>query len=389
MTAIALLVTVALLVGTATMYVRSQRRLHESEQQRVRLEERLRLATTAAEEERCRRDEDAERFRHIASDIMAAQASDMRHRNEERLQQVLAPLKADIERFSATVGQCYADEARERFSLQQAIRTLVETNQNIGREARELSQALRGNNRRQGQWGEIVLQTILEKSGLREGHEFTTQASHDTGTDEGERLRLRPDVVVHYPDRRCIIIDSKASLTAFIELTEARDDDERKLAARRHVESVRRHVDMLGAKHYENLAGDETLDFVMMFIPNEAAYLAAMQHDADLWQRAYDKRVLIVSPTHLISALRLISQLWVRDKQTRNTIEIAEAAGRMYDKFSDFVKDLNKIGASLGAAQRAYDAAVNKLSDGKGSLMSRAEKLQEMGAKVSKQLRKE
>lgn len=196
-------------------------------------------------------------------------------------------------------------------------------------------------------------------------------------------------MVVHYPDRRCIIIDSKASLTAFIELTEARDDDERKLAARRHVESVRRHVDMLGAKHYENLAGDETLDFVMMFIPNEAAYLAAMQHDADLWQRAYDKRVLIVSPTHLISALRLISQLWVRDKQTRNTIEIAEAAGRMYDKFSDFVKDLNKIGASLGAAQRAYDAAVNKLSDGKGSLMSRAEKLQEMGAKVSKQLRKE
>lgn len=184
MTAIALLVTVALLVGTATMYVRSQRRLHESEQQRVRLEERLRLAATAAEEERCRRDEDAERFRHIASDIMAAQASDMRHRNEERLQQVLAPLKADIERFSATVGQCYADEARERFSLQQAIRTLVETNQNIGREARELSQALRGNNRRQGQWGEIVLQTILEKSGLREGHEFTTQASHDTGTDE-------------------------------------------------------------------------------------------------------------------------------------------------------------------------------------------------------------
>ena len=386
MTTIILIFLAAMLACTAALFVRSQNRLRESEKERVRLEERLRLTASAAEEERQRREEDGERFRHIASDLMAAQATDLRQRNEERLQQVLAPLKADIERFSATVGQCYSEEARERFSLQQAIRTLVETNQSIGREARELSQALRGNNRRQGQWGEIVLQTILEKSGLREGHEFTTQASHDADADS-DRQRLRPDVVVHYPDNRCIIIDSKASLTAFIDMTEAQTEEQRSMAARRHVESVRRHVDELGAKHYETTAGGETLDFVMMFIPNEAAYMAAMQTDADLWQRAYDKRVLIVSPTHLISALRLISQLWVRDKQTRNTIEIAEAAGRMYDKFSDFVKDLNRIGASLGSTQRAYEAALNKLSDGKGSLLSRAEKLQEMGAKVSKQLR--
>lgn len=386
MTTIIIIILAALLACTAALFICSQNRLRESEQERARLEERLRLTSSAAEEERRRRDEDSERFRHLASDIMASQAADMRQRNEERLQQVLAPLKADIERLSATVGQCYADEARERFSLQQAIRTLVETNQNIGREARELSQALRGNNRRQGQWGEIVLQTILEKSGLREGYEFTTQSSHDAGSDS-DRQRVRPDVVVHYPDNRCIIIDSKASLTAFMDMTEAQTEEQRIMAARRHVESVRRHVDELGAKHYETAVGGETLDFVMMFIPNEAAYMAAMQTDADLWQRAYDKRVLIVSPTHLISALRLISQLWVRDKQTRNTIEIAEAAGRMYDKFSDFVKDLNRIGAALGNTQRAYEAALNKLSDGKGSLLSRAEKLQEMGAKVSKQLR--
>lgn len=328
-------------------------------------------------------------FKNLANEILKQNSMEFKAANEERLSQILDPLKVNLEEFRKTVTETYSTEARERFSLQERIKELVDLNQNISREARELSEALRGDSKVQGDWGEFVLESILEKSGLIKDEEYFIQVTTD---ESGNALRneegknLRPDVVVKYPDGRYVIIDSKVSLTAFVDYVNACDEETKKNCAARHVRSVRGHIDELARKSYQNYVGEAKLDFVMMFIPNEPAYIAAMRLEPTLWQEAYDKNVLIVSPTHLVSGLRLISQLWSRDRYTKNAIKIAEEAGKMYDKFADFTSDMEKIEKALTQTQKAYGDAMNKLTAGKGNLVSRAQKMHALGIKASKQL---
>ncbi len=330
-----------------------------------------------------------ERFKTLANELLAQHTTTLRQQNETRLSEILNPLRDNIEQFKKSINDCYSAEARERFSLEEKIKELIATNQSIGKEAKELSTALRGNSKTQGDWGELVLETILEKSGLTRGVEFTVQ---DTEIMDNEKARaeegrsLRPDVVVHYPDGKAMVIDSKVSLKAFVAFANAETPEEQKRHGQEHLNSVKKHLEELNDKRYQDFLVKNRTDFVMMFIPNEAAYMAAMQLDNTLWQKAYDKRVVIVSPTHLVSALRLISQLWSHDRQTRNAIEIAEMSGKMYDKFAAFVEDMAKIEKALGSASTAYAAAMNKLCTGSGNLVSRAEKLREMGVKATKRL---
>lgn len=355
-------------------------------------EENARLATSLAhfEDERENREQQmTAQFKNLANDILRQNSADFKAQNEQRLEELLSPLRTNLDEFRKTVTETYSSEARERFSLTERIRELVELNNTISREARELTLALRGNNQVQGDWGEMVLETILEKSGLQEGEEYFMQVTND---QRGSALRneagqkLRPDVVVKYPDGRCVIIDSKVSLTAFIEYANAENEKSKDDASARHLKSMRAHIDELARKNYQDYIGEAKLDFVMMFIPNEPAYIAAMRLDPSLWQEAYDRKVLIVSPTHLVSGLRLIEQLWSRDKVTKNAIKIAEDAGKMYDKFADFTKDMDRISSAIANASKAHADAMTKLSTGTGNLVKRAQDLKALGIKAAKQL---
>lgn len=331
------------------------------------------------------------RFRVLANEILKNQATEMQTRNAADIGHLLNPLKDDIERFRRDVTNFYSKESAERFSLQEKIKDLIEANQTIGKEARELSTALRGNSKIQGDWGELILEQILENSGLRKGEEFEVQMQRD---EEGNALQdesghgLRPDVVVRYPGDKVMVIDSKVSLTAFVDYVNADTQEDRERYGKLHLASVMKHISELSEKKYQDYVGKEKLDFVMMFVPNEGAYSAALTLDPGLWQKAYDKRVLIVSPTQLVASLKIVAQLWRHDRQTRNAIDIAERSGAMYDKFVGFVQDMEKIEKSINATQTAYTSAMKKLRDGTGSLITRAEKLRELGVKASKRLPK-
>ena len=355
-------------------------------------EENARLATSLAhfEEDRENREQQmTAQFKNLANDILRQNSADFKAQNEQRLEELLSPLRTNLDEFRKTVTETYSSEARERFSLTERIRELVELNNTISREARELTLALRGNNQVQGDWGEMVLETILEKSGLQEGEEYFMQVTNDqrgTALRNEAGQKLRPDVVVKYPDGRCVIIDSKVSLTAFIEYANAENEKTKDEASARHLKSMRAHIDELARKNYQDYIGEAKLDFVMMFIPNEPAYIAAMRLDPSLWQEAYDRKGLIVSPTPLVSGLRLIEQLWSRDKVTKNAIKIAEDAGKMYDKFADFTKDMDRISSAIANASKAHADAMTKLSTGTGNLVKRAQDLKALGIKAAKQL---
>ena len=367
--------------------------LGKSREENSSLSTRLLLQQQENETRERRREEQEkameERFKNLANEILRQNTADLKIQNEERLNEILSPLKNNIDEFRKTVTDTYNNEARERFSLSERIRELVALNQTISKQAKDLSDALRGDSKVQGDWGEMVLESILEKSGLQKDEEYFTQATTD---ENGNTLRnedgslLRPDVVVKYPDGRFVVIDSKVSLTAFVDYANADDEDGRNGAAIRHIRSVKKHVDELAKKRYQEYIGEAKLDFVMMFIPNEPAYIAAMRLEPTLWQDAYDRHVLIVSPTHLVSGLKLIAQLWSRDRHTKNAIAIAEEAGKMYDKFADFTKDMERIEKALGSTRKAYDDAMTKLTCGTGNLINRAKKVQEPGAKANKQL---
>lgn len=352
-----------------------------------KLTERIRIT----QQEQKQLQEQAEsQFKLLANEIFEEKSKRFKESSEVRLSEILTPLKENIETFKKTINENYNTESKERHSLNDRIRELIELNQTIGKEAKELTMALKGNSKVQGDWGEMVLENILEKSGLERDREFFVQASTDLDgkvirNDEGRILR--PDILIKFPDEKLLVIDSKVSLTAYLRYINAESTDEQQLNLKQHITSIRSHVNELKVKRYQDYVGGNT-DFVMMFIPNEAAYISAMQFDHNLWQDAYDAGVLIISPTHLISVLKLIHQLWSHDKQTRNAINIAEESGKLYDKFSSFVTDMGKIEKSLNSTHNAFNDAMKKLQTGTGNLITRAEKIKLLGAKASKSLPK-
>ena len=329
-------------------------------------------------------------FKVLANEILQEKSKSFSEMNHERLAEILNPLKERLEGFKKTVEETYNNEARERFSLKEQIKELVERSESIGAEAKQLTHALRGDSKIQGDWGEMILESILEKSGLEKDREYFVQET--LRDEEGHTIqgsdgrKMRPDVIIRYPggENHQMVIDSKVSLTAYVNYVNAEDADEARLALKQHLVSVRKHIDELAGKSYQDYVGKG--DHVMMFIPNEAAYLAAMQADHALWQYAYEKKVLLLSPTNLIAALKLVADLWQRDKQTRNAIDIAEEGGRLYDKFAGFVDDMEKIGKSLNTTAMAYTDAMKKLKTGNGNLIGRVEKLKVMGVKAKKNL---
>lgn len=376
-------------LATANAEIQQLRsKLQQSDIETSRLNENLRFV----EQEKQRLAQESElRFKNLANEILTANSRTFKEQNETRLTEILTPLRENIEQFRKAVTDTYSEEARQRFSLEERIKELITLNQSIGKEAKDLTSALKGNSKVQGDWGEMILEGILEKSGLQEGREYTVQQTKDetgrTLQDESGK-KLRPDIVVNYPNGRHIVIDSKVSLSAYVNYINSEDPDEQNRFAQQHLASVKKHIAELKTKKYQDYVANGKTDFVMMFIPNEAAYITAMQLDRNLWQAAYDQRVLIVSPTQLISALRLVAQLWSHDRQSQNALEIAKAGGRMYDKLVGFVDDMQKIKKSLDQSRDLYNSAMNKLSDGRGSLISQAEKMRDLGAKATKQLPK-
>lgn len=338
------------------------------------------------------REETKAQFKSLAADIFSSQSEKFKEANETRLSEILNPLKDDIKDFKRRVDDTYMNSSKERTLLGEQMKRLMELNMSIGREARDLTEALSGNTKVQGDWGEMVLETILVKSGLVEGENYFVQRTkNDDGTQikNDDNGRLRPDVVVALPDKKCIVIDSKVSLTAYVNYINADNDDDRQRFGKAHLLSVRSHLKELETKRYQDFVGvgnDDRIDYVLMFIPNEHAYMAAMTLDNNLWMEAYEKRVVIISPAHVISTLRLIAQLWTRDKQTKNALKIAEEGGKLYDKFVGFVNDMQTVEQSLGKASEAYASAMSKLHTGRGCIVSKVENLKKLGAKTSKTL---
>ena len=338
------------------------------------------------------REETKAQFKSLAADIFSSQSEKFKAANETRLSEILNPLKEDIKDFKRRVDDTYMNSSKERTLLGEQMKRLMELNMSIGKEARDLTEALSGNTKVQGDWGEMVLETILVKSGLVEGDNYFVQRTkNDDGTQikNDDNGRLRPDVVVALPDKKCIVIDSKVSLTAYVNYINADNEDDRQRFGKAHLLSVRSHLKELETKRYQDFVGvgnDDRIDYVLMFIPNEHAYMAAMTLDNNLWMEAYEKRVVIISPAHVISTLRLIAQLWTRDKQTKNALKIAEEGGKLYDKFVGFVNDMQTVEQSLGKASEAYASAMSKLHTGRGCIVSKVENLKKLGAKTSKTL---
>lgn len=338
------------------------------------------------------REETKAQFKSLAADIFSSQSEKFKEANETRLSEILNPLKEDIKDFKRRVDDTYMNSSKERTLLGEQMKRLMELNMSIGKEARDLTEALSGNTKVQGDWGEMVLETILVKSGLVEGENYFVQRTkNDDGTQikNDDNGRLRPDVVVALPDKKCIVIDSKVSLTAYVNYINADNDDDRQRFGKAHLLSVRSHLKELETKRYQDFVGvgnDDRIDYVLMFIPNEHAYMAAMTLDNNLWMEAYEKRVVIISPAHVISTLRLIAQLWTRDKQTKNALKIAEEGGKLYDKFVGFMNDMQTVEQSLGKASEAYASAMSKLHTGRGCIVSKVENLKKLGAKTSKTL---
>lgn len=340
---------------------------------------RGRLSAAHAEVRNLRNDES--RFRAIAASVLEESRRSLSADTSERLADILSPLRANIDAFNSVISEKYTREAQERYALTRKIDELAALNASLGKEARQLTDALRSNGKVQGDWGETILLRLMEQAGFVKGREFDVQPNFVTkpGTN------VRPDFVLHLPDRGMMVIDSKASVTAYARLCAATDETERTEAAKAHVKSVRDHVRELAAKKYHELApANCRLEFVVMFIPNDGACIAALQHDPDLWTDAWRQNVVIASPTQFFAMVKLVQQLWLHDAQNRNATEIAEQAARMYDKFAGFLSDMQAVKQRLDQAADAHAAAMNKLSEGRGNLMSRARDLHALGLKTEK-----
>ena len=319
-------------------------------------------------------------FRNLANDILEEKSRQFKQTSRESMEALLKPFGDSITEFKSRVEAIYSDENQQRGALKNEIRNLLDLNRRITEETTNLTNALKGNSKVQGDWGEMILETILESSNLVNGIHYTTQQNFKD--EEGNNLR--PDVVLNLPDSKQIVIDSKVSLTAFVNYVHADDASERDKAMKEHLRSVRAHVDELGCKSYQSLVNSP--DFVIMFIPNEPAFLAALQGDPSIWGDAYRRKVIISSPTNLFALLKIVDDLWKRDNQSKNALAIAREGANLYDKFVGFAETLLDIGKNLDTASRNYEKAMGQLKTGKGNLIARSEKLREMGVKATKSL---
>lgn len=321
-------------------------------------------------------------FENLANKIFDEKSTTYQTQSKHNIEAVLAPFKSQLDGFKRQISEQHIREGQERASLKTEILSLKALNQRITEEASALTNALKGDNKKQGNWGEVILERILKESGLREGHEFETQVS----AQSEQCRRLQPDVVVHLPNDKDVIIDSKVSLAAYEQYFNCDDDASRKQYLSAHVASIKGHIKGLGAKEYQSLKGLRTLDYVLLFIPIEPAFLLAIEEEPDLVSLALNHNIMLVSPTNLLVALRTINNIWQYEYQNQNAQLIAEQAGKLYDKFVGFVSDIEKIGKALDTAHGSYDAAMNKLSSGRGNLVRQVEKFREMGVQPSKRL---
>jgi len=304
--------------------------------------------------------------------------------SKENLDSMIKPLQTQISEFKKQVSDTYNSESRDRAVLKNEINSLKELNEKISKDAINLTNALKGENKQQGVWGEMVLEHVLEASGLRKGHEFEREVSLKTDDNE----ILRPDVVVHLPDNRDLIIDAKTSLVAYERYVNATDEESKAQYLKAHLNSIRKHVSDLSSKNYERLVEVNTLDFIFMFMPIEGALAVALEHDNSIYDNAFRNKILLVGPTTLLVAMRAVENVWKFERQNQNAQEIARRAGAMYDKFVGFSEDLMKISKQVDNIQSSFSAARNKLSDGKGNLVRQVEQLKELGAQTSKKIPK-
>lgn len=321
-------------------------------------------------------------FENIANKILDEKSQKFTEQNKNNLDIILNPLKEKIKQFEEKVEKAYSDETKERISLKAEIKHLIELNQKVSDDANNLAKALKGDTKKQGNWGEIILEKILERSGLIKGQEYQTQFS----TSNIDGSRIQPDAVVFLPDNKHVIIDSKVSLIAYESFVNSEDENDKARYLKEHVTSVRNHVKQLSEKNYQTSPDLNTPDFVLLFMPIESAFSVAIQGDQDLFAYAWDLKIVIVSPSTLLATLRTIASIWKQERQTKNAIEIARQSGALYDKFVLFLNDIEKIGKSIDATKNAYDDAMNKLKTGSGNLIKRASDIQKLGAKTQKQI---
>ncbi len=321
-------------------------------------------------------------FENIANRILDEKSQKFTEQNKTNMDVILNPLKDNIKRFEEQVQKAYKSESDERITLKTEIKNLVDLNKQISEEANNLTKALKGENKTQGNWGELILEKVMERSGLVKDQEYRLQYS--TSNDEGKRIQ--PDAVIMLPDNKHIIVDAKVSLIAYEAFVNSVSDDERSVLIKDHLLSVRTHVKSLSEKNYPTSTDFNTPDFVLLFIPIESSFSVAVQADQELFNFAWDKKIVIVSPSTLLATLRTIASVWKQERQTKNAIEIAKQSGALYDKFVGFVEDMDKIGKSIDASRIAYDGAINKLHKGSGNLVKRAQEIQKLGAKTTKQI---
>ena len=326
-------------------------------------------------------------FKNVANEILDQKSKSLEETSNKNIKTLLDPLNKDLKDFKEKVDKVYSDEARERHSLEGQVKRLVDSSAQVSQQAENLTNALKGNVKQQGNWGEMILSSILENSGLTENREYFLQEfikdkSGEIIKDENGN-GLQPDVTIHYPDERKVIVDSKVSLVAWERYMSETDPNAQKLALEAHIKSLKAHIDGLSKKNYPKYA--KALDHVILFVPIEPAFLEAVKEDTGLWKYAYDKKVLIVGPTNLLLVLKIVADIWQIEKQSKNAIEIAEKAGELYDKLLGFVESMEDVGAGLKKANQNYEKAMGQLSTGKGNAIKKAEELKALGADTKKQ----
>ena len=343
--------------------------------ERAGAEEKLRLLSEA-------KSQLGDQFKSLANDILEEKARRFTEQNTQNLGALLNPLSEKIREFQAKVEDVYVKENKDRSALGEQVRQLMDLNRRLSDDADNLARALKGSSKTQGTWGELILEKVLEASGLRKGEEYEVQESH--ATEDG--ARLQPDVVIRLPEDRQLVVDSKVSLNAYENYANAEEEGGRDASLGRHLESVRNHIKGLSGKNYQNLYRLKSLDFVLMFVPIEPAFMLAVTHDRDLFMDAWKKNVLLVSPSTLLFVVRTVAHLWRQEQQSRNAMDIAHRGAELYDKLVGFVGDLEAVGKQIDQAKKHYDSAVNKFSTGRGNAIRQAEMLKELGIKPTKAL---